>query len=183
MLLGIWMAQLGPTLFPAQTYHVGTSFSLFVWSWQQMSDAFLFYTVSFAGLVICSLSLTKDKATNPSNRQEDWEYIIGFCDQINKELEGWVSQTALDLINQHSQFKIYHLILKMPCFLLYLLMGRSVYEETRCCRGCFLFCEWAAGLVDRGLGTGESRACLCQCLQLQGSPPAKPAPSVCEMGL
>uniref|UniRef100_A0AAZ3RXK2 Golgi associated, gamma adaptin ear containing, ARF binding protein 3a n=2 Tax=Oncorhynchus tshawytscha TaxID=74940 RepID=A0AAZ3RXK2_ONCTS len=27
-------------------------------------------------------------STNPSNRQEDWEYIIGFCDQINKELEG-----------------------------------------------------------------------------------------------
>ncbi|NWH87866.1 GGA3 protein, partial [Aegithalos caudatus] len=35
-----------------------------------------------------SLSPAKDKATNPSNRQEDWEYIIGFCDQINKELEG-----------------------------------------------------------------------------------------------
>lgn len=32
-----------------------------------------------------------DKATHPTNRQEDWEYIIGFCDQINKELEGWVS--------------------------------------------------------------------------------------------
>lgn len=32
--------------------------------------------------------LSQDKATNPSNRQEDWEYIIGFCDQINKELEG-----------------------------------------------------------------------------------------------
>ncbi|XP_020858092.1 ADP-ribosylation factor-binding protein GGA3 isoform X4 [Phascolarctos cinereus] len=32
--------------------------------------------------------LIPDKATNPSNRQEDWEYIIGFCDQINKELEG-----------------------------------------------------------------------------------------------
>uniref|UniRef100_A0A8C9TN54 Golgi associated, gamma adaptin ear containing, ARF binding protein 3a n=1 Tax=Scleropages formosus TaxID=113540 RepID=A0A8C9TN54_SCLFO len=29
-----------------------------------------------------------NKATNPSNRNEDWEYIIGFCDQINKELEG-----------------------------------------------------------------------------------------------
>ncbi|XP_051792251.1 ADP-ribosylation factor-binding protein GGA3a [Erpetoichthys calabaricus] len=29
-----------------------------------------------------------NKATNPSNRVEDWEYIIGFCDQINKELEG-----------------------------------------------------------------------------------------------
>lgn len=30
-----------------------------------------------------------DKATNPSNRQEDWEYIMSFCDQINKELEGY----------------------------------------------------------------------------------------------
>uniref|UniRef100_A0A8C7XMZ1 Golgi associated, gamma adaptin ear containing, ARF binding protein 3a n=1 Tax=Oryzias sinensis TaxID=183150 RepID=A0A8C7XMZ1_9TELE len=29
-----------------------------------------------------------DKATSPSNRHEDWEYIMGFCDQINKELEG-----------------------------------------------------------------------------------------------
>ncbi|XP_041073224.1 ADP-ribosylation factor-binding protein GGA3 isoform X1 [Carcharodon carcharias] len=29
-----------------------------------------------------------NKATNPANRQEDWEYIIGFCDQVNKELEG-----------------------------------------------------------------------------------------------
>uniref|UniRef100_A0A8C3M2X5 Golgi associated, gamma adaptin ear containing, ARF binding protein 3 n=1 Tax=Chrysolophus pictus TaxID=9089 RepID=A0A8C3M2X5_CHRPC len=38
--------------------------------------------------VTSSLFLAKDKATNPSNRQEDWEYIIGFCDQINKELEG-----------------------------------------------------------------------------------------------
>uniref|UniRef100_A0A671MVJ0 ADP-ribosylation factor-binding protein GGA3-like n=1 Tax=Sinocyclocheilus anshuiensis TaxID=1608454 RepID=A0A671MVJ0_9TELE len=28
------------------------------------------------------------KATNPSNKQEEWEYITGFCDQINKELEG-----------------------------------------------------------------------------------------------
>uniref|UniRef100_A0A3Q3E773 VHS domain-containing protein n=1 Tax=Hippocampus comes TaxID=109280 RepID=A0A3Q3E773_HIPCM len=27
-------------------------------------------------------------ATDPSNRQEDWECITGFCDQINKELEG-----------------------------------------------------------------------------------------------
>ncbi|XP_025946113.1 ADP-ribosylation factor-binding protein GGA3 isoform X1 [Apteryx rowi] len=41
-------------------------------------------------LVYCKLSAPSelDKATNPSNRQEDWEYIIGFCDQINKELEG-----------------------------------------------------------------------------------------------
>uniref|UniRef100_A0A668VFC5 VHS domain-containing protein n=1 Tax=Oreochromis aureus TaxID=47969 RepID=A0A668VFC5_OREAU len=41
------------------------------------------------------LSLT-DKATHPTNRQEDWEYIIGFCDQINKELEG--PQIAVTLL-------------------------------------------------------------------------------------
>ncbi|XP_030064157.1 ADP-ribosylation factor-binding protein GGA3 isoform X2 [Microcaecilia unicolor] len=35
-----------------------------------------------------SLESWLNKATNPCNRQEDWEYIIGFCDQINKELEG-----------------------------------------------------------------------------------------------
>lgn len=34
--------------------------------------------------------LVSDKATHPTNRQEDWEYIIGFCDQINKELEGYL---------------------------------------------------------------------------------------------
>ncbi|KAM6940087.1 ADP-ribosylation factor-binding protein GGA3a [Xenentodon cancila] len=35
-----------------------------------------------------SLESRLNKATNPCNRQEDWEYIVGFCDQINKELEG-----------------------------------------------------------------------------------------------
>ncbi|XP_008276700.1 ADP-ribosylation factor-binding protein GGA3a [Stegastes partitus] len=35
-----------------------------------------------------SLESWLNKATNPSNRHEDWEYIMGFCDQINKELEG-----------------------------------------------------------------------------------------------
>ncbi|KAK1886250.1 ADP-ribosylation factor-binding protein GGA3 [Dissostichus eleginoides] len=35
-----------------------------------------------------SLESWLNKATSPSNRQEDWEFIIGFCDQINKELEG-----------------------------------------------------------------------------------------------
>uniref|UniRef100_A0A8C4E1I9 Golgi associated, gamma adaptin ear containing, ARF binding protein 3b n=1 Tax=Dicentrarchus labrax TaxID=13489 RepID=A0A8C4E1I9_DICLA len=38
----------------------------------------------------------EDKATHPTNRQEDWEYIIGFCDQINKELEG--PQIAVNLL-------------------------------------------------------------------------------------
>uniref|UniRef100_A0A672Z8U5 Golgi associated, gamma adaptin ear containing, ARF binding protein 3b n=1 Tax=Sphaeramia orbicularis TaxID=375764 RepID=A0A672Z8U5_9TELE len=35
-------------------------------------------------------------STHPTNRQEDWEYIIGFCDQINKELEG--PQIAVTLL-------------------------------------------------------------------------------------
>ncbi|KAG7485893.1 ADP-ribosylation factor-binding GGA3-like isoform X1 [Solea senegalensis] len=35
-----------------------------------------------------SLESWLNKATNPSNREEDWEYIMGFCDKINKELEG-----------------------------------------------------------------------------------------------
>lgn len=35
-----------------------------------------------------SLESWLNKATNPSNRQEDWECIMGFCDQMNKELEG-----------------------------------------------------------------------------------------------
>ncbi|XP_072225861.1 ADP-ribosylation factor-binding protein GGA3 isoform X2 [Leuresthes tenuis] len=36
------------------------------------------------------------KATHPTNRQEDWEYIIGFCDQVNRETDG--PQTALQLL-------------------------------------------------------------------------------------
>uniref|UniRef100_A0A8C4Z2A2 Golgi associated, gamma adaptin ear containing, ARF binding protein 3a n=1 Tax=Gadus morhua TaxID=8049 RepID=A0A8C4Z2A2_GADMO len=35
-----------------------------------------------------SLESWLNKATSSANRQEDWEYIMGFCDQINKELEG-----------------------------------------------------------------------------------------------
>lgn len=29
-----------------------------------------------------------DKATNPSNRQEEWEHMMAFCDQVNKDPEG-----------------------------------------------------------------------------------------------
>ncbi|CAJ1076566.1 LOW QUALITY PROTEIN: ADP-ribosylation factor-binding protein GGA3 [Xyrichtys novacula] len=43
-----------------------------------------------------SLESWLNKATHPTNRQEDWEYIIGFCDQINKELEG--PQIAVSLL-------------------------------------------------------------------------------------
>ncbi|XP_061766927.1 ADP-ribosylation factor-binding protein GGA3a isoform X1 [Nerophis ophidion] len=35
-----------------------------------------------------SLESWLNKATAPSNRQEEWEYVMAFCDQINKELEG-----------------------------------------------------------------------------------------------
>ncbi|KAK2160731.1 hypothetical protein LSH36_127g04020 [Paralvinella palmiformis] len=28
------------------------------------------------------------RATNPLNKEEDWDFIMAFCDQINKELEG-----------------------------------------------------------------------------------------------
>uniref|UniRef100_A0A5F8GHY3 VHS domain-containing protein n=1 Tax=Monodelphis domestica TaxID=13616 RepID=A0A5F8GHY3_MONDO len=41
-----------------------------------------------------SLESWLNKVTYPSNGQEDWEYIIGFCDQINKELEGAVRLLA-----------------------------------------------------------------------------------------
>uniref|UniRef100_A0A673LL20 ADP-ribosylation factor-binding protein GGA3-like n=1 Tax=Sinocyclocheilus rhinocerous TaxID=307959 RepID=A0A673LL20_9TELE len=44
-----------------------------------------------------------DKATHPTNRQEDWEYIIGFCDQINKELEGPQIAVRLLVHKIHSQ--------------------------------------------------------------------------------
>ncbi|KAM8825219.1 ADP-ribosylation factor-binding protein GGA3 [Synchiropus picturatus] len=43
-----------------------------------------------------SLESWLNKATHPTNRQEDWEYIIGFCDQVNKELEG--PQVAVTLL-------------------------------------------------------------------------------------
>ncbi|TRY95712.1 hypothetical protein DNTS_022115 [Danionella cerebrum] len=43
-----------------------------------------------------SLESWLNKATHLSNRQEDWEYIIGFCDQINRELEG--PQIAVKLL-------------------------------------------------------------------------------------
>ncbi|XP_072299539.1 ADP-ribosylation factor-binding protein GGA3 [Eucyclogobius newberryi] len=43
-----------------------------------------------------SLESWLNKATHPTNRQEDWEYIIGFCDQIDRELEG--PQIAVTLL-------------------------------------------------------------------------------------
>ncbi|XP_071501663.1 ADP-ribosylation factor-binding protein GGA1-like [Diadema antillarum] len=35
-----------------------------------------------------TLETLLNKATNPANREEDWEYIMSFCDKVNHELEG-----------------------------------------------------------------------------------------------
>uniref|UniRef100_A0A7N6FA27 Golgi associated, gamma adaptin ear containing, ARF binding protein 3b n=1 Tax=Anabas testudineus TaxID=64144 RepID=A0A7N6FA27_ANATE len=57
------------------------------------------YHISRSGNIYLNTASTlqrDNKATHPTNRQEDWEYIIGFCDQINKELEG--PQIAVNLL-------------------------------------------------------------------------------------
>ncbi len=59
--------------------------------WPSHGCASVSQTQSSTGPIVWSLRWcvsSTDKATHPTNRQEDWEYIIGFCDQINKELEG-----------------------------------------------------------------------------------------------
>ncbi|XP_061196347.1 ADP-ribosylation factor-binding protein GGA1-like [Saccostrea echinata] len=43
-----------------------------------------------------SLEIILNAATNPANRDEDWETITKFCEQINKDLEG--PQTAVRLL-------------------------------------------------------------------------------------
>ncbi|XP_006824429.1 ADP-ribosylation factor-binding protein GGA1-like [Saccoglossus kowalevskii] len=48
-----------------------------------------------------SLESWLNKATNPFNREDDWEYIMGFCDQVNVELEG--PQIATKLIAHKMQ--------------------------------------------------------------------------------
>ena len=40
-----------------------------------------------SNLICCDLCLSA-RATNPLNKEEDWDFIMAFCDQINKELEG-----------------------------------------------------------------------------------------------
>ncbi|XP_060083663.1 ADP-ribosylation factor-binding protein GGA1-like isoform X1 [Ylistrum balloti] len=43
-----------------------------------------------------SLESLLNKATNPASRDEDWDHIVAFCDQVNKELEG--PQISLPLL-------------------------------------------------------------------------------------
>ncbi|PIK46959.1 putative ADP-ribosylation factor-binding protein GGA1 [Apostichopus japonicus] len=45
--------------------------------------------------------MISDKATNPLNREEDWEFILTFCDRVNFELEG--PQIACRLIGHKIQ--------------------------------------------------------------------------------
>ena len=42
------------------------------------------------GLNVCHIIITSclEKATNPKNRYEDWEFIMAFCDKVNASLEG-----------------------------------------------------------------------------------------------
>ena len=35
--------------------------------------------------------LSTEKATNPKNKYEDWEFIMSFCDGVNLEQDGWVA--------------------------------------------------------------------------------------------
>jgi ADP-ribosylation factor-binding protein GGA len=37
---------------------------------------------------MCTLVCVAEKATNPRNRYEDWEFIMNFCDKVNTELQG-----------------------------------------------------------------------------------------------
>uniref|UniRef100_A0A8C1DZ16 Golgi associated, gamma adaptin ear containing, ARF binding protein 3b n=1 Tax=Cyprinus carpio carpio TaxID=630221 RepID=A0A8C1DZ16_CYPCA len=65
--------------------------------WPSHCCASVSQTQSSTGPIVWSLRWcvsSTDKATHPTNRQEDWEYIIGFCDQINKELEGFHNEIA-----------------------------------------------------------------------------------------
>ncbi len=31
---------------------------------------------------------TSEKATNPKNKYEDWEFIMAFCDRVNADPDG-----------------------------------------------------------------------------------------------
>lgn len=43
---------------------------------------------SLGRLSHCPLLPPADKATNPLNKDLDWDSINAFCEQLNKELEG-----------------------------------------------------------------------------------------------
>ena len=48
-----------------------------------------------------------EKATNPRNRYEDWEFIMAFCDQVNAQPEGWVSW-GMEVLAVNNGFQCSH---------------------------------------------------------------------------
>lgn len=40
-------------------------------------------------ITIHVFSFYTDKATNPLNKETDWDNVKGFCDQLSNEPEGW----------------------------------------------------------------------------------------------
>ena len=46
------------------------------------------FTCLLEFLLFSPLLAHAEKATNPKNRYEDWEFIMAFCDKVNGEPEG-----------------------------------------------------------------------------------------------
>ena len=76
-------------------------------------------------------SFLLDSATNPANRDEDWETITKFCEQVNKELEG--PQTAIRLLAHKIQSPqereaLYALAVRMFEIILYQENGCQIFD-------------------------------------------------------
>lgn len=77
--------------------------------------------------------LFSDKATSPSNRQEDWESIMGFCDRVNKELEGYGHIVLIKPIS-HAMPNQKYLMLLMCLLIKHIeLIVKSVITQTLNC--------------------------------------------------
>lgn len=69
-------------------------------------------------VVECKVSNTfsfhTDKATNPLNKEADWDCINGFCDQLNDEPEGWEMLKIL-MMKKHLRLAIVFVNIKEMC--------------------------------------------------------------------
>lgn len=98
-----------------------------------MSNCLLLYNTLHLNNVYCVAA----KATNPLNREADWEFIIGFCDQVNKELEG--PQIAVRLLAhkiQSPQEKEALYALQVRYILAHSLWGVNTFPQELVCRFC-----------------------------------------------
>uniref|UniRef100_A0AAY4ACQ5 Uncharacterized protein n=1 Tax=Denticeps clupeoides TaxID=299321 RepID=A0AAY4ACQ5_9TELE len=48
----------------------------------------VFESLKILNFLLCTCMCSSDKATNPLNREADWDGIKAFCEQLNHELEG-----------------------------------------------------------------------------------------------